>query len=149
MKTSKRVAVAAVGMAAAAGTLFAAGPSVASTPQPVVVTATSDMTPPAALIGPNGEKPTEWGMTAVPVSPSGVTPLTTKEVGGGTWSYGNVPVATGSKCYSNYIHPTKRHSATAIKANGTDKTYADKDLWAKASVTNGAAYTCYTYWGVY
>ncbi|SCD99707.1 bacteriocin, lactococcin 972 family [Streptomyces sp. ScaeMP-e83] len=151
MKTSKRIVFSAVGMAAAAGTLFAAGPSIASTPQPVVITATSDMAPPAALIGPNGEKPSEWGVAAVPAGASGssITPLASKQVGGGTWNYGTAAAVTGTKCYSNYIHPTKKHSASVAKAGGTDKDIRNADIWAKASITAGAAYTCYTYWGVY
>ncbi|MGW5676038.1 lactococcin 972 family bacteriocin [Streptomyces sp. NPDC003860] len=91
----------------------------------------------------------EWGMVAIPIDPdSSVTPMTVKEVGGGTWSYGTAVTSSGYKrCYSNYIHPTVRHSATAVLASGTDKTWANAGVWANASVVAGHAYTCYAYWG--
>lgn len=152
MMMPKKIAVAVAALAAAAGTLATAGPSVAAAPEPFVYTASSSEAPPAALIGPNGEKPTAWGVAAVPVNSSKatVTPLASKSVGGGTWNYGTRNAGLdGTTCYSNYIHPSKKHSATAIKAGHTDKDTRSADVWAKAAVTAGAAYTCYTYWGVY
>jgi lactococcin 972 family bacteriocin len=117
-----------------------------------VYTAPGTETPPAALIGPNGEKPTEWGVAAVPANSSKgmVSPLASKNVGGGTWVYGTRNGGLdGTTCYSNYVHPSKKHSATAIKAGHEDKDTKNAAVWAKAAVTAGAAYTCYTYWGVY
>ncbi|WP_322633586.1 lactococcin 972 family bacteriocin [Glycomyces albidus] len=69
-----------------------------------------------------------------------------RDVDGGTWCTGT---ASGSDpfskvCYSNYFHPTNRHSATAMMASGTDRQVADAGEWAKASVEAGAAHTCYT-----
>ncbi|MEU8956031.1 lactococcin 972 family bacteriocin [Streptomyces sp. NPDC048518] len=91
----------------------------------------------------------EWGMATVKIDPNSdeVTPTTVKEVGGGTWSYGTVLTTGGKRCYSNYYHGSKGHTATAILANGTDKDHAAKGKWAKASVEAGAAYTCHVYWG--
>lgn len=94
-------------------------------------------------------KSKEWGMVTIEIDPSSdeVAPMAVKQVGGGTWSYGTVLTSGGKKCYSNYYHGSKRHSATAILANGTDKDYAPKGSWAKASVEAGAAHTCHAYWG--
>ncbi|MEU7643125.1 lactococcin 972 family bacteriocin [Streptomyces huasconensis] len=150
MKTVKKLAVATIMTVAAAGTMATAGPSVAATPQPLVYTAKSSVAPPAQLIGPNGEKPTKWGVAAIPVAKSGsITPKATQSVGGGTWSYGTSAVISGKKCYSNYIHPTKKHSASVAIASQTDKDIQAADIWANASAISGGAYTCHTYWGVY
>lgn len=157
MKLAKKSLALAAMSVMAVGAFATAGPAVAATPgpQPVVYTASSFETPPASLIGPNGEKPTQWGVAAIPAAPAGkatassITPLASESVGGGTWNYGTRAATTGTTCYSNYIHPTKKHSATAVKAGYTDKDIREKDIWAKASITAGAAYTCYTYWGVY
>lgn len=69
-----------------------------------------------------------------------------RDVDGGTWCTGT---ASGSDpfskvCYSNYWHPEKRHSATAMMADATDRQVADGGQWAKAKVEAGAAHTCYT-----
>ncbi|PJN34383.1 lactococcin 972 family bacteriocin [Streptomyces sp. CB02959] len=72
------------------------------------------------------------------------------DVGGGTWNYRTTAAGLdGKHCYSNYIHPSKKHSASAVMAGGTDKSIANPDVWAKAVVTAGAACTCNAYWGVY
>ncbi|MGW5676037.1 lactococcin 972 family bacteriocin [Streptomyces sp. NPDC003860] len=91
----------------------------------------------------------EWGMVAIPIDPdSSVTPMTIKEVGGGTWSYGTQVTSSGYKrCYSNYLHGSVRHSSTAVLANGTHKDWADAGSVSNASVVAGHAYTCYAYWG--
>ncbi|MGW6980620.1 lactococcin 972 family bacteriocin [Streptomyces sp. NPDC054932] len=148
--SNKSFAIAAVSVAAV-GAFATATPAIAAAPQPLVYTASSSATPPAELIGPNGEKPTQWGVAAVPVGSSrgAFAPTASKSVGGGTWNYGTRAAALGTTCYSNYIHPTKKHSATAIKAGHTSKVIREADIWANASITAGAAYTCYTYWGVY
>ncbi|WP_257573429.1 lactococcin 972 family bacteriocin [Streptomyces sp. JJ66] len=149
---SKKIAIAAATVITAApGTLVAAEPATAA-PEPLISTAPGSQAPPAVLTGPNGEQPTQWGVAVVPVASSrgAMTPLATKKVGGGTWNYGTRAAGLdGSTCYSNYIHPSKKHTATVIKAGYTYKDYANPDVWAKAKITAGAAYTCYTYWGVY
>lgn len=154
--------VAAVSAMAVAGFPAAVGSAVAVTPQSRIhsmfhpaaeateVAETGD--PPPELIGPNGEKPTQWGTTSFPVDSSrrSVTPRSTENVGGGTWSYGTT-AADGVKkgCYSNYLHPDKKHSASIAIADATDKDVRKADVWAKAYGSAGAAHRCHAYWGVY
>ncbi|POX49841.1 lactococcin 972 family bacteriocin [Streptomyces sp. Ru72] len=76
--------------------------------------------------------------------------MSTVNVGGGTWSYGTTTGSWGLKrCYSNYVHPSKYHSATSVMADGNDKTYANAGSWANSHVDAGWAYTCYAYWATY
>ncbi|MGV9877828.1 lactococcin 972 family bacteriocin [Streptomyces sp. NPDC003006] len=150
MKQPGKFTLVAVAMAAAAGALATAAPATAAAPaapQVHTFSAAEGDTPPASLIGPNGQKPREWGV----VSFKKGAPIQAKvSKGGGTWNYGTSSAGLdGKHCYSNYIHPTKKHSASVAMASGTDKDIREKDIWAKARVTAGAAYTCNAYWGVY
>ncbi|MFF9496341.1 lactococcin 972 family bacteriocin [Streptomyces flaveolus] len=125
----RALAVSAAAAALAAGALAPATPASAAAPQPK-----------------------EWGVVTITVDPSSdsVTPMTVKEVGGGTWSYGTSISSTGLKlCYSNYVHPDQYHSSSAVIASATAKDYADAGAWSRASVSNGHAYTCYAYWAKY
>ncbi|POX44757.1 lactococcin 972 family bacteriocin [Streptomyces sp. Ru72] len=72
----------------------------------------------------------------------------TKDVGGGSWTYGWELTTGGKRCFSYYFHGSKMHHATAKIANAENKAYAFAKQTAKASTTAGAAYTCYTYWSV-
>ncbi|MFE1781355.1 lactococcin 972 family bacteriocin [Streptomyces sp. NPDC059506] len=151
--TGKAAAVAAMSVMTVAGTVVSAGPAVAD-PQSQVYTATyasRTVAPPPQLIGPNGEKPTEWGVASFPVNSSAtsVTPMVSESAGGGTWSHGTVADGVWKGCYSNYTHPTKKHSASISIAAKTDKDTQSAGIWAKAYATAGWSYTCYTYWGVY
>ncbi|MER6068930.1 lactococcin 972 family bacteriocin [Streptomyces sp. NPDC001817] len=155
MKTSARkMAVAACAMAAF-GSFIAAAPATAADPAPVQVrtfSAAHGDKPPAALIGPHGEKPKEWGVASYPLGAKlGAKGLIAPSVakGGGTWNYGTNLDGTSKGCYSNYIHPSKKHSASVSIANATDKDVREADIWAKAYATAGAAHTCNAYWGVY
>jgi lactococcin 972 family bacteriocin len=71
-----------------------------------------------------------------------------QNVGGGTWCYGSgIDADTGLKaCYSNYHHPSNRHSATAILQNAVDTAVADAGQWAYAYVTNNYAGSCHAKW---
>ncbi|MEV4924513.1 lactococcin 972 family bacteriocin [Streptomyces roseoverticillatus] len=155
MKKFGKFILATASILTAAGALVTAGPATAASPvapQFQVITAAKGATPPAALIGPHGEKPTEWGMASfkVDASPkSGIARIAPASVGGGTWNYGTTAEWNGKRCYSNYIHPDKKHSASVAFAGGTDKDVQDADVWAQAGITAGAAYTCNAYWGVY
>ncbi|MFF4015447.1 lactococcin 972 family bacteriocin [Streptomyces sp. NPDC001843] len=153
MKTpAKKMAIAA-SMMAAIGTFAAAGPATAVTPASAPVhyqtfSAAHGDKPPAALIGPHGEKPKEWGKVTFTEGTKGIiTPKVSK--GGGTWNYGTALDGVYKVCYSNYIHPTKKHSASVSIADATDKDIREKDIWAKASAEAGTAHTCNAYWGVY
>ncbi|MEV5337272.1 lactococcin 972 family bacteriocin [Streptomyces sp. NPDC052676] len=151
-KSVKKIAIAA-SATAFIGTVVAAAPATAANPAPAPVqfrtfTADSGVKPPAELIGPNGEKPSEWGVVSYPAGAKGLkTPRVSK--GGGTWNYGTTRDGAYKGCYSNYIHPTKKHSASVSIADGTDKDIREKDIWAKAYAKAGAAHTCNAYWGVY
>ncbi|MFF5968002.1 lactococcin 972 family bacteriocin [Streptomyces collinus] len=91
----------------------------------------------------------EWGMVEIKVDPnSPVAPATTKDVGGGTWTYGTELVADGKRCYSYYFHGSKLHNATAKIGAGSIKVGEKAGKTAKASKVGGGAFTCYTYWGV-
>ncbi|MFE3764287.1 lactococcin 972 family bacteriocin [Streptomyces sp. NPDC059104] len=155
MKKPGKFTLAAVSILTAAGALVTAGPATAATPtapQFQVFTLASGATPPAALIGPHGEKPTEWGVASYKVdasAKSSIAPIANASVGGGTWNYGTAAEWNGKKCYSNYIHPSKKHSASVAFAGGTDKDIQEADIWAGAWLIAGAAYTCNAYWGVY
>jgi lactococcin 972 family bacteriocin len=101
-----------------------------------------------------GPHPKRSGWVAIRVdqssSSNSAAPMAVVSVGGGTWNYGTYLGGDGWKhCYSQYTHPTKRHSATAIIRNSNDKEYADAGAWANADAYAGSAYTCYAYWSTY
>jgi hypothetical protein len=95
-----------------------------------------------------GPEPAEWGVVDIEIDPSStqVTPKTTKDKGGGTWTYGTEVVADGKRCYSYYFHGSKGHSATVKIASVGDYDHAAAGTSAKASRTAGAVYTCHAYW---
>ncbi|EDY44246.1 hypothetical protein SSBG_02360 [Streptomyces sp. SPB074] len=150
------LAVGAVSVMAVFGGFSMTGSAVATEQNsPQIFTATytdSDgVEPPAILLGPNGEKPTEWGVAVIPADVTGpiISPMTTKSVGGGTWSYEVGTDGINKACSSKYIHPSKKHSATAVIGSKADKVIKEKDIWANAYATAGLKFTCETYWGVY
>lgn len=71
-----------------------------------------------------------------------------QDVGGGTWCYGAVPNGLLKRCYSNYIHPHKGHTATTLMGNAVSRKRADAGHWANSSATGGWLYTCYARWSV-
>jgi hypothetical protein len=106
---------------------------------------------PAASASAAEAQPAQWGMAVIHLNPSlrsgGQTH--TEDVGGGTWTYGWDLTTDGKRCFSNYFHGSKNHSATAKIANNSLKVVEAKKITAKASRTAGSAYTCYTYWAIY
>ncbi|MEV4440331.1 lactococcin 972 family bacteriocin [Streptomyces sp. NPDC049577] len=110
---------------------------------------------PASAAAPEPPKflghPKEWGEVTFTVDPSGRPTVAPEEenVGGGTWSYGTGTVGTWKSCYSNYVHPSKRHSSTASMGSDVDKNYADAGDWSTSEVKAGFGYTCHAYWAVY
>ena len=76
----------------------------------------------------------------------GASVLACENVGGGTWCHGTEPDGLLQHCYSNYLHNSNYHSATAIVGSVTDRRYADAGSWARAAINSGWAYTCYTYY---
>ncbi|MFB7054129.1 lactococcin 972 family bacteriocin [Streptomyces vinaceus] len=149
MKKPAKFVLGALSAMVAAGALIAAGPAVAAGPaasQTHTYSAANGDTPPAELIGPNGEKPVEWGIATF--DPNSGSPAL-ESVGGGTWHHGTVADGGYKGCYSNYIHPKKKHSASVAIADKTDRDVKDRDIWAKAYATSGWAYKCSAYWGVY
>jgi hypothetical protein len=66
-----------------------------------------------------------------------------EDVGGGTWCYGWGLDSSGLKsCYSNYFHPTNRHSAWASIGSSQDRDVQDAGLTAQAYAVAGHAFTC-------
>lgn len=153
-RSAKLLASAAVVGMAATGALSTAGSAAASS-QPQVHVATYKSTeeaPPEFLRGPNGEVPTEWGVATFPmdVEFDSDDMITTKvKKGGGDWNYGTVADGVYKGCYSNYIHPTKKHSTSVAIANATDKDIRNANIWAKAYARAGGAHTCNAYWSTY
>lgn len=130
-----------------------AAPSAAATPVPdqprseptvVVRVLTRDATGQptsgeAIFSGPNSTSLMSQGRTTLGSS--------TKNVGGGTWSYGSSRALNGTKsCWSNYVHPTNTHSATSIIGSDQEKERKTPKLWAKTSTRGGWFETCHTYW---
>jgi lactococcin 972-like bacteriocin len=106
---------------------------------------------PAASAGAAELKPAKSGMAVINLNSSlrsadGQTH--TKDVGGGSWTYGWELTTGGKRCFSYYFHGSKMHHATARIANAENKAYAFAKQTAKASTTAGAAYTCTAYWSV-
>jgi hypothetical protein len=106
---------------------------------------------PAASASAAELKPAKSGMAVIDLNSSlrstdGETH--TKDVGGGSWTYGWELTTGGKRCFSHYFHGSKMHHATARIANAENKAYAFAKHTAKASATAGAAYTCYAYWSV-
>lgn len=95
--------------------------------------------------------PKAWGMVTLTIDPSAKAPslATTTNVGGGTWNYGTERNDGFKGCYSQYTHPSKYHSSTAIIASSNNKAYANAGNWSYAYSTAGWAYTCHVYWGTY
>ncbi|GAA1695089.1 hypothetical protein GCM10009830_48660 [Glycomyces endophyticus] len=98
----------------------------------------------AMLVGGGGAVQADPG--TVPEIPEAGYTESCQDIGGGTWCTGT---ASGSNpfreiCYSNYFHPTNRHSSTAMMADGTDRAVAEAGQWSYASVEAGAGHTCYT-----
>lgn len=101
---------------------------------------------------------TERGTTTISdvtkPTPGTVTPraVTTKQAGGGTWTYGRRAAAFPNDiCFSNYVHNSVYHSATTIFGDGNSKKFADPSLYANSSLTKNGFFTggCQTYWNTY
>ncbi|WP_147680108.1 lactococcin 972 family bacteriocin [Actinomyces ruminicola] len=81
------------------------------------------------------------------ISPAAAT---SRLVGGGTWNYNSFTDSGRKYCWSEYTHPTKRHSASAKMGNTTRKSTANAGRRALASVNSGnTKLTCYAYWNTY
>jgi lactococcin 972 family bacteriocin len=76
-----------------------------------------------------------------------VRPNTVKNVGGGTWNYGR----SSGHCWSHYVHPARKHSATAVLGPTNRKRYASAGTWANSDIYGGLTNTstCYAYWNTY
>lgn len=84
------------------------------------------------------------GVTIAPVF------ATIVNVGGGTWNYGTqYQPPFGKYAWSHYVHPTLRHSGTAICGSQNPKIYANAGTWANADAyCNAWDYTA-AYWNTY
>ncbi|MFE5507909.1 MULTISPECIES: lactococcin 972 family bacteriocin [Amycolatopsis] len=84
---------------------------------------------------------------SVSVALSDSVPFACQNISGGTWCYGTESAGSGQKkCYSHYLHPTKRHSATAILGSRQSKKTANRGQWAKAEVIGSSRDTCNAYY---
>jgi hypothetical protein len=89
---------------------------------------------------------------AVSLALAGVTPVfaTVVNVGGGTWNYGSeYQFPTGKHVWSHYVHPTLRHSGTAICGSSNPKVYANAGTWANADAYCNAWDSTAAYWNTY
>ncbi|MEV7991973.1 lactococcin 972 family bacteriocin [Streptomyces sp. NPDC086077] len=91
----------------------------------------------------------EWGMVEIKVddTSSEITPFTTEDVGGGTWTYGTVLNSDGKLCYSYYFHASVSHKSTAKIQNRSTTATNSPGYTSFAERQGGGAYTCYAYWG--
>ncbi|MFD5445970.1 lactococcin 972 family bacteriocin [Streptomyces tendae] len=91
----------------------------------------------------------EWGMVEIKIddTSSQVTPFTTKDVGGGSWTYGTKLTSSGKLCYSYYFHGSENHKSTARIGDGQTTATNSAGYTSRAERTAGAAWTCYAYWG--
>lgn len=122
----KSLTLLAASAALTAGAIAPAAPAIAATPQPTS------------------------GMVVIKVDPNDrtLTPATTVDAGGGSWTYGTELVTGGKLCYSYYFHGSKQHHSTATIAGASNSYYAAAGKTSYAEKTAGAAYTCYAYWSV-
>ena len=106
----------------------------------------TDPTPETTAISSDLDATANAGSVEIPLSKTfDVSPATVKNVGGGTWNYGR----SGNHCWSHYVHPNKRHSATAIMGPDNIKKYANAGTWANADVVRLTIATCSAYWNTY
>lgn len=116
--------------------------------------ARGDGTAPPAELG----NPVEWGKVTVEMDASAgdISPLAENCVepsSGGTWCFGwyttTVNGEPRKRCYSNYYHYTKKHSATTKMAGSTSKDIAAAGSTAQSGLTAGFAYTCEAFYATY
>ncbi len=72
---------------------------------------------------------------------------TTVSIGGGTWNYG-VTLGIGKTSYSQYVHPTKYHYATAVCGSIVDKRSDFPTNWANAKAQCNRWDNTAAYWSV-
>ncbi|MPY58183.1 lactococcin 972 family bacteriocin [Streptomyces spongiae] len=68
----------------------------------------------------------------------------TKEVGGGTWSYGT----TSETVWSNYFHSSSKHGSSVRNGYGDEERSAcvNADKWSYADLPAHPEETDYAYW---
>ncbi|QSZ27660.1 lactococcin 972 family bacteriocin [Aceticella autotrophica] len=100
----------------------------------------------ASAMAANIKAPTSGSVT---LTNSQVTPFSVVSAGGGTWNYGT-EINSGIKhVWSYYIHPSKRHSSTAIIGSSQDKEYAGAGVWSYADAFGAWNQTGYAYYHTY
>ncbi|WP_328495560.1 lactococcin 972 family bacteriocin [Streptomyces sp. NBC_00414] len=113
------------------------------TGQPVIHKRGDGAIPPAEL----GD-PSEWGVVKLEINESAVKTRgnTCENVTHGKWCYGYDLVSAGKKCYSNYIADVKHKSTVRVRNIDHSSGWVAKGDTSYANSTNGAAYTCYSYY---
>jgi lactococcin 972 family bacteriocin len=79
---------------------------------------------------------------------TGPVPQTIVNVGGGTWDYGVNYGIISKTVYSNYVHPTKVHSATSICGSATDTNIEAPNVWADTTAKCNIFQSTAAYWDV-
>jgi lactococcin 972 family bacteriocin len=75
---------------------------------------------------------------------------TVTNVGGGTWNYGtSYGFPSTTHVWSNYVHPTRYHSSTAICGSNNVKHYADATVWSNSSTQCNVLQSNAAYWSTY
>ncbi|MFF5666757.1 lactococcin 972 family bacteriocin [Streptomyces griseofuscus] len=111
--------------------------------QPVIHKRGDGVKPPAEL----GD-PSEWGVVKLVINDSAIQPMsnTCKNVTHGKWCYGYDLVSAGKKCYSNYSADVKHKSTVRVQNVDYSSGWVAAGSTSYANTTNGAAYTCYSYY---
>jgi hypothetical protein len=111
--------------------------------QPVIHKRGDGVTPPTEL-----GNPSEWGVVKLEINTSAVRLRgnTCENVTHGKWCYGYDLVSGGKKCYSNYIADVKHKSTVRVRNIDHSSGWVAKGETSYANATNGAAYTCYSYY---
>ena len=65
----------------------------------------------------------------------GVTAANAVSAEGGTWNYG----VTGKYIYSNYLHNSRTHKATAVGATTAITAWTSPGIWANAQAISAIA----------
>lgn len=106
----------------------------------------------AQALAESAPTPVAGGSVTLPTTPlnnAAISPDTTVNVGGGTWTYGTSYGFNGKTVTSNYYHPSLYHSSTAIIGTQDNTSYAAAGYWSYASAVGSFFDRGYAYWATY
>lgn len=94
-----------------------------------------------------GEGTVTVDMKEAPTGGASAQGLTTKKVGGGTWTYGTGVSVVGEKtCTSKYFHASRDHSSTVRMGPRVKRSTTWSGNWSYAKVQGWTTATCKEYW---